>query len=92
MKMSAIASALERRGVKVLKIEESDEPEVEDDSLQITEEVHVQVGVNYLIANRWSEAEQAMYSGPSRSRSMAGVELLSADLKAMVKAAEDLKG
>lgn len=88
MKIQAIAKSLGGLGVRVSKVVITDEPEVEDSELKITEEVGVQVGSGYLIANRWSEAEEAMYSGPSRQRTRDGVTLLAADLKTMLADAQ----
>jgi hypothetical protein len=84
MNIQAIAGALGKHGVRVAKIVLAAEPEVEDDELEITAEVGVQVGGDYLIANRWSEAEEALYSGPSRARTPEGVALLAKDVGKML--------
>ena len=79
--LDGIAQALRAAGVPVMSISESDVPELEDDELAVTPDVTVQVGYDYLIANRWSECEQAMYHGENRDRNAAGVALLASDLQ-----------
>lgn len=84
MKIERVVDALGALGVKVSKVVLTDDPEGEDDELKITEEVGVQVGDGYLIANRWSEAEEAMYSGPSRARTPQGVVHVAEDIERML--------
>ncbi len=79
--LEGIAQCLREAGVPVMSISEADEPGLEDDELTVTPDVTVQVGYDYLIANRWSESEQAMYHGECRKRTADGVALLVADLK-----------
>ncbi len=87
LSLASIASALRSRGFDGATASESSDPSVEDDEVRITNAVHVQVGDTYLIANRWSEEECAMYHGKTRDRSMQGLEGLVLDVRDHLSAA-----
>jgi aconitase A len=69
MNAKSVATNLVKHGVLPLGFKESNDPQVEDGEVTITENLYVQVGVfePYLILNRWQDDNTVAYLGEFKS-------------------------
>ena len=65
MQAKSVVTHLKKHGISPIKFQESNDPQVEDGEVTITDDLYVQVGVfePYLMLHRWQDDETILHLG-----------------------------